>query len=180
MDSATVVSIMTLGILAVGAIAGGIKGFVRQVIELVGLLVSFFVAAVVASWVAAFLADNTSLSRSATLVFGFVAMFIGGLVAFHFVASSAQRLIHMTLLAWVDRACGAALGLVAATLLASVLATVAVDLPISRDLQSGLDRSKVVAFVQPIAGWLFDLVMPRDAGTFASDFARAGAATDGF
>jgi uncharacterized membrane protein required for colicin V production len=172
MDGATIASIAILGVLAVGAIVGGIKGFARQVIELVGLLVSFFVAAVVASWVAAFLSDHTSMPRSATLVIGFVAVFIGGLVAFHFVASSAQRVIHMTLFGWVDRACGAALGLVAATLFASVLTTIAIELPLSDEFEASLAGSSVVAFVQPIAGWLFDLVMPRSGGTFA--IARAG------
>ena len=168
MDGATIASIVTLGVLAMGAIAGGIKGFARQVIELVGLLVSFFVAAVVASWVAAFLSDHTSLPHAATLVIAFVIVFIGGLVAFHFVALSAQRVIHTTLFGWVDRGCGAALGLVAALLVTSVLANVLIELPISANLERSLEESSVVAFVQPIAGWLFDLVTPRDGGAFAA------------
>jgi uncharacterized membrane protein required for colicin V production len=167
MDGATIASIVTLGVLAVGAIVGGTKGLARQVIELLGLLVSFFVAAVVASWVAAFLSDHTSMPHAATLVVGFLAVFIGGLVAFHFVAISAQRVIHTTLFGWVDRACGAGLGLVAALLVASVLANVLIELPISADFERSLEESSVVAFVQPIAGWLFDLVTPRDGGAFA-------------
>jgi uncharacterized membrane protein required for colicin V production len=182
MDGATIASIVTLGVLAVGAIIGGTKGFARQVIELLGLLVSFFVAAVVASWVAAFLSDHTSLPHAATLVVGFVAVFIGGLVAFHFVAISAQRVIHTTLFGWVDRACGAGLGLIAALLVTSVLANVLIELPISADFERSLDESSVVTFVQPIAGWLFDLVTPRDGGAFAAAHAGrcvlAAASTD--
>jgi uncharacterized membrane protein required for colicin V production len=168
MDGATIASIVTLGVLAVGAIVGGTKGFARQVIELLGLLVSFFVAAVVASWLAAFVSDHTSLPHAATLVVGFVTMFIGGLVAFHFVAISAQRVIHTTLFGWVDRACGAALGLVAALMVTSIIVNVLLELPISVDFERSLEQSSVVAFVQPIAGWLFRLVTPHDGGAFAS------------
>jgi len=167
MDGATIASIATLGVLAIGAITGGIKGFARQVIELVGLGVSFVVAAILASWLAALLGAHTSVPHAPALVISFVAMFISGLVAFHFVAISAQRLIHTSLLGWLDRACGAALGLIAATVVASVLATIALDLPLSDNLRASLDDSSVVAFVQPVAGWLLDLVIPRAPGPIA-------------
>ena len=161
MDGATIASIVTLGIIAIGTISGGIKGFARQIIELVGLVVSFLVAAVVASWAASFLAQNGSVSHAATLVIAFIVVFVAGLVAFHFVAIAAQKVIHTTLLGWLDRACGAALGLVAITLLVSILLTMAYDLPLSSELRRALDSSTVVNFVQPIAGWLFDLVIPH-------------------
>jgi uncharacterized membrane protein required for colicin V production len=160
MDGATIASIVTLGLIAIGTITGGIKGLARQIIELVGLVVSFLVAAVLASWLAAFLADHTSIPHAAALVIGFIAVFVSGLVAFHFVAIATQRLIHTSLLGWLDRACGAALGLVAATLVVSILATIALDLPLSNSLRTSLDDSTVVNFVQPIAGWLFDMVLP--------------------
>lgn len=167
MDGATIASSLTLGLIAIGAIAGGIKGLARQVIELVGLVVSFFVAAVLASWLAAFLSGHTSIPHVPALVIGFLAVFVGGLVAFHFVAISAQRLIHTTFFGWFDRACGAILGLVAFTLLASVVTTIAIELPLSEDLRASLEQSSVVAFVQPIAGWLFDLVSPHERGHLA-------------
>ncbi|HEX6791742.1 MAG TPA: CvpA family protein [Candidatus Krumholzibacteria bacterium] len=161
MDGATIASIVTLGIIAIGTISGGLKGFARQIIELVGLVVSFLVAAVVGSWVASFLSANGSVPHAATLVVAFIVFFVAGLVAFHFVAIAAQKLIHTTLLGWLDRACGAALGLVATTLLVSIMLTMAYDLPLSGDLRRAFDSSTVVNFVQPIAGWLFDLVIPH-------------------
>ena len=173
MEGSTVASILTLGLIAIGTIAGGIKGLARQVIELVGLVVSFFVAAVLASWLAAFLGANTPIPHVPALVIAFLAVFIGGIVAFHFVAISAQRLIHTTLFGWFDRACGAALGMVAFTLLASVAVNIMIELPLSADLRRSLDESSVVAFVQPIAGWLFDLVGPRERGPLAAGAARA-------
>jgi uncharacterized membrane protein required for colicin V production len=148
-------------------IAGGIKGFARQIIELVGLVVSFFVAAVLASWLATLFSSHTPIPRAPALVIGFLAVFIGGLVAFHFVAISAQRIVHTTLFGWVDHACGAMLGLIAALLLTSVVATIALELPLSDELYDSLAGSSVVGFVQPIAGWLFDLVGPHEQGKLA-------------
>ena len=161
MDGATIASIVALGLIAIGAITGGIKGFARQIIELVGLVVSFLVAAVVGSWVASFLSSNTSIPHAPSLVLGFVVVFVAGLVAFHFVAIAIQKLIHTSLLGWLDRVGGAVLGLVAATLIVSVLVTIAYDLPLSGDLRRSLDSSTVVNFVQPIAGWLFEMAIPH-------------------
>jgi uncharacterized membrane protein required for colicin V production len=178
MDDATIINVVLVAIIVVGAIAGGIKGFARQVIELVGLMVSFFVAAVLASWIAVFLSHHTSIPRSPALVMGFVAVFVGGLVAFHFVAISAQRLIHTTFFGWVDRACGAMTGLVAATLAASVLTSAALELPVSDRVRAGVERSAVGAFVQPIAGWLLHTVFPRDPGRLASEALARAAGPD--
>ncbi len=167
MDDTTIVSIVLLGIVAIGTIAGGIKGFARQVIELVGLVVSFFVAAVLASWLAAFLSNQLHVPHAPALVLGFLAVFVGGLIAFHFVAISAQRLIHTTLFGWVDRACGALVGLVAAVLVASVVTSVALELPTSDRVRRAVEESTVAEFVQPVASWLIRAVFPRSDEHFA-------------
>lgn len=161
MDGASIASIVTLGLIAIGAISGGIKGLARQVIELLGLIVSFLVAAVGSTWLATLLHVHLHFPHAPALVISFVAIFVSGLVAFHFVAIAIQKLIHTSLLGWLDRACGAALGLVAATLLASILATVALEMPLPDRLRAALDGSTVVNFVQPIAGWLFDIAVPH-------------------
>jgi len=167
MDGSTIASIVTLGILAIGAISGGIKGFARQVIELVGLAVSFLVAAVTASWIAHFLAGHMSIPHAAALVISFAAVFVGGLIGFHFVAITAQRFIHTTLFGWVDRLCGAAIGLLVATLVASLLASAVMELPITSQVRAHLEDSSVVRFIQPIAGGIYEIVMPEDRGPYA-------------
>lgn len=171
MSDVTIINIVLLGVLAIGAIAGATKGFARQVIELVGLVVSFFVAAVIASWLASQLARFTSLPHAPALVIAFIAVFVGGMVAFHFVAISAQRMVHTSLLGWLDRAAGAALGLVAAILVASVLTTLLFEVPVSGGFRASLEESSVCAFVQPVAGWLFNAVFPHDKGPVAAGIA---------
>jgi membrane protein required for colicin V production len=162
MSDTTIINFVLLGVMALGAIAGATKGLARQVIERVGLVVSFFVAAVIASWLAAKLSGLMSIPHSPALVIAFLAVFVGGLVAFHFVAISAQRMVHTSLLGWLDRLGGALVGLLAAVLVASVATTIVFELPISDDFRSGLERSSVVAAVQPVAGWLLDAVFPGD------------------
>jgi uncharacterized membrane protein required for colicin V production len=161
MDGSTIASIVTLGIIAIGTISGGIKGLARQIIELLGLIVSFLVAAVGSTWLAALLHTHASFPHAPALVISFIAVFVSGLVAFHFVAIAIQKLIHTSLLGWLDRACGAALGLVAMTLVVSILTTMALDMPLPDKVRAALDGSTVVNFVQPIAGWLFDIVLPH-------------------
>ena len=96
---------------------------------------------------------------------------VGGLIAFHFVAIATQRLIRTTLFGWVDRACGAMIGLLAAMIVASVLTSVALELPVSDRVHSSVARSSVAAFVQPIAGWLIHRMFPRDPGRLATEAA---------
>ncbi len=167
MEETTVVNIVLIGMLAIGAITGAFKGFARQMIELVGLVVSFFVAAVISSWLATMLSRVIAIAHAPALVLGFLLVFVGGLIAFHFVAISAQRMIHTSFFGWIDRVGGAVVGLLATILLASVLATVVIELPISGQTRASLDRSSVFTTVQPVAGWLFDSVFPRERGHVA-------------
>ncbi len=168
MEATTAVNIVLVGILAIGAITGGIKGLVRQLIELVGLVVSFFVAAVVSSWLAASLTRLASIPHAPSLVIGFLTVFVAGMIAFHFVAISAQRLVQGSLFGWIDRTGGAALGFLAAVLVASVLATITLELPLTGSTRASLERSTVFMRVQPVAGWLVDVVFPRERGHVAS------------
>jgi membrane protein required for colicin V production len=168
MSDATIINIVLLGMLAIGAITGAIKGFTRQVIELVGLVVSFFVAAVIASWLAAKLSGLANLPHAPAPVIAFIAVFVGGLVAFHFVAISTQRMIHTSFFGVFDRLVGGLLGLLAALLVTSVITTILFELPISDGFRSGLEGSSVCAFVTPIAGWLFDAVFPQERRPMAA------------
>lgn len=169
MDDTTIVNIVLVGIIAIGAITGAIKGFTRQIIELIGLVVSFFVGAVLASWLAALLSDHTSIPRAPAMVIGFLGVFVGGMIAFHFVAIAAQRLVHTTFFGWFDRLCGALTGLLFSLFVASILVSVALELQFSERLRNSVEGSSVGMFVQPIAGWVFNSVFPRDSGRLAGD-----------
>lgn len=176
MEPYAVVNVVLLAILAVGAIAGLVKGLIRQVIELVGIVAAFFIAVLFAGWLAGIFEEHLSLPYSPSLVVAFLVLFIAGVIAFHFVAVSLQKLIHMTFLGWVDRLCGAMLGLIIGMIVSSLLVSAVLELPVSKDVRRAVERSSVSMFVRPIAPWLFDFVFSHgDRGVdFESIFKRGG------
>jgi membrane protein required for colicin V production len=158
MEAYAVVNVALLAILAVGTIVGLAKGLIRQVIELAGIIGSFFVAVLFAGWLAAVFQKHLSLPYSPSLVIAFLVIFIVGMIAFHFLAISLQKLIHMTFLGWVDRLCGAMLGLIIGMIISSLLVSAVLELPVSKDVRRAVERSSVSMFVRPVAPWLFDVV----------------------
>jgi uncharacterized membrane protein required for colicin V production len=136
---------------------------------------SFFVAVLFAGWLAAILQEHTALPYSPSLVVSALAIFIGGIVGFHFLAMSIRKLVHLTFLGWVDRMCGGILGLIIGMIVGSLLVWAALELPVSRQVRRAVEDSSVSMFVQPIAPWLFDVVFEHgDKGIdFHSIFKRS-------
>jgi len=157
-DGSAWVSLVLLGLLAIGSVVGLFKGLIRQVVELAGMVVSFLLATLFAGWLANALARHTSLPYSPSLVIAFLLVFIAGMVAFHFLAAWIQKLVQMTFLGWFDRLCGALLGLIVGLIVTSLLLSVALELPLPREVHLSMERSSVALFVRPIAPWLFDAV----------------------
>jgi membrane protein required for colicin V production len=176
MEGYVIVNVAILAILAVGTIAGLTKGLIRQVVELVGIIGSFMIAVLFAGWLAAILQERFSVPYSPSLVVAFVAIFIAGMVAFHFVAISLRKLIHMTFLGWVDRMCGGILGLIIGMIVSSLLVSVVLELPVSKNVRRAVERSEVSIFVRPIAPWLFDFVFAHGQRgvDYRSIFKRGG------
>jgi len=176
MEGFALVNIALLAIMAVGTVAGLVKGLVRQAIELIGLVGSFFIAVLFAGWLAAILQEHVSIPYSPSLVVAFVAIFVAGLIAFHFLAISIRKLVHMTFLGWVDRLCGGILGLIIGMIISSALVCVVLELPVSKDVRRSVEDSTVSMFVQPMAPWIFDTVFSHgEQGVdFESIFKRGG------
>jgi membrane protein required for colicin V production len=176
MEGYVIVNVILLAILAVGTIVGLAKGLIRQVIELVGIVASFFIAVLFAGWLAAILQEHISVPYSPSLVVAFVIIFIAGMVAFHFVAVSMRKLIHMTFLGWVDRMCGAMLGLIIGMIVSSLLVSAVLELPVSKDVRRAVEHSSVSMYVRPIAPWLFDFVFSHGKRgiDYESIFKRGG------
>ena len=168
MDAAATTNAILIGVLAIGTISGLVKGLVRQVIELAGVVGSFFIAILFAGWVADILQRHLEIPYSPALVIGFLIIFIGGMVAFHFLAVSVRKVVHMTFLGWVDRFCGAALGLIVALIVTSLLVSAVLELPIDGGVRSEIEGAEVSLFVRPIAPWLFDIVFSH--GSKGVDF----------
>ena len=176
MDGTAVVNIVLVSIIAIGAVSGLVKGLIRQVIELIGIVGSLFIAVLFAGMLATVLEDKTSIPYSPALVISFAVLFVAGMVAFHFLAITLQKLVRMTFLGWVDRLCGAMLGLIVGIIVSSLLVAVVMELPAPRNLQRAVGRADVSLFVRPVAPWLFDVVFShgRHGIDFESIFRRGG------
>jgi membrane protein required for colicin V production len=158
MDITGVTNAVLIGVIAMGTITGLVKGLVRQVLELAGVVASFLLAVFFSGWAATMLERHFELPYSPALVVGFLLLFIGGTVLFHFIAQGVQRVVHMTFLGWVDRFCGGALGLVIGLLVASLLVAAALELPIPAARRNQIEQADVSLFVRPIAPWLFNAI----------------------
>jgi membrane protein required for colicin V production len=175
-EGVAIVNIVLVVILAAGLISGLVKGLIRQVIELAGIIGSFFIAVLFAGWLADLLQEHVSLPYSPSLVVAFIVLFVAGLIGFHFVAMSVQKLVHMTFLGWVDRMCGGMLGLIVGLLFASVLVTVVLELPVPNEVRQPVQNAEMALFVEPIAPRLFDFVFShvKDGYDFRSVFKGGG------
>lgn len=176
MEGIAIVNIVLVAIMGAGLIAGLVKGLIRQVVELAGLVGSFLLAVLFAGWLADLLHKHVSLPYSPSLVIAFVVLFIAGMIGFHFLAVSIQKLVHMTFLGWVDRLCGGMLGLVVGMILSSLLVSLVLELPVSDTVRRPVENAEVALFVRPVAPALFNFVFShtRDGYDFRSVFKRGG------
>jgi len=168
MESVQVIDVALYIVIGVAAITGLVKGLVRQAVELAGVVASFILAMVFAGWLAEFLHVHTPLPYSPSMVIAFIALLAMGIVASHVIAISVQKLIRMTFLGWFDHLCGGALGLVVGAIVASLLVSVALELPLSARSRGYLRDSSVCAFVRPIAPRIFNAVFSK--GPYDLDF----------
>ena len=164
MNMEIVTNVVLIGILFIGTAIGFAKGFVEQAVEFIGVVVALVLAIMLGGSVARFLDLKTALPYSTSLVVASIVLFFGGLLATHFSARAVSRVVKMTLLGWVDRLAGAALGLVIAMILSSVLVTLALTLPFPKPIQKDVRQASVSLFVKPIAGQIFNFIVARGSG----------------
>ncbi len=159
MDLVLVTNIALVGVLIIGTAIGFAKGFLEQALEFLGVVVSFVVAVLLGGILANFAQHQFSTPYSPTLVVVSIVIFFAGLVITHLLARAIGRVVKMTLLGWVDRFAGAILGFLVAMVVASLLITVTLELPFSRNLQRDVQRASVSLFLRPIAGDIFNFLV---------------------
>lgn len=169
MDNVDMVNLLATVILGVAVIVGLVKGLVRQIIELVGIIAAFVVAMIFAGWLAEALRLHTPLPYSPSMVVAFILLFVGGIIASHFIALAVQKIVRMTFLGWFDRLCGGALGLVVGFIILSLLVSVVLELPISATTRGYIKSSEVCMFARPIAPTIFNAILSHGPNAIAYD-----------
>jgi uncharacterized membrane protein required for colicin V production len=159
MDVLVVTNIVLIGILFIGAAVGFAKGFLEQAIEFIGVVVAFVLAILLGGELANLAEDRFSLPYSPALAVASVVLFLAGLILVRLLAKAVGKVVKMTLLGWVDRFAGAALGLVVAMIVSSLLVTLTLELPFPRTIQRDVQRASLSLFVRPIAGQIFNFIV---------------------
>ncbi|MEJ2720260.1 MAG: CvpA family protein [bacterium] len=159
MDTAAITNMVLIGILMIGAAVGFAKGFLEQAIELLGVVAAFIIAILFGGMVARVLADRLGVSYSPALVVASIVLFFAGLMLTHFLAKLVGRAVKMTLLGWVDRFSGAMLGLLMAMIIASLLITFSLELPLPRKTQREIQGATVSLFLRPVAGQIYNWIV---------------------
>jgi membrane protein required for colicin V production len=117
-------NVLDVGLLVLAALLAGVgllKGLTRLLVGIAALVAAFFLAALLHEAFAARLAGWFRAPRPALLLAAYFAIFVGTLLVGGGIAFIARRLVKAAMLGWADRLAGAALGLVAAALVAAVL-----------------------------------------------------------
>jgi len=159
MDVVLVTNVVLAGVMLVGTAIGFAKGFVEQAVEFLGVVASFILAALLGGLLANFAEHRFNFPYTTSLIVGSIVLFFAGLMVTHLLARAVGRVTKMTLLGWVDRIAGAALGLIVAMILGSLLITLTLGMPLPRTFQRDVQRASVSLFLRPIAGEIFNFVV---------------------
>jgi membrane protein required for colicin V production len=121
MENLNALDFALLGLLGLLALLGLIKGLTRLAISVVALVAAFLLAAHFHEPVAEAIAARTRLSGPLLMLVAYLSIFLGTMLAGALAGFIARKLVQAALLSWIDRLAGAAVGLVAATLLAALI-----------------------------------------------------------
>ncbi len=138
---AAVVVIVIFGIL------GFKDGVIKRILEIAGVFVSLILTARFATAAEPWVAAKTGLSEGTALLVTWAALFFAGLLLSRLLASMASKLVRLTVLGWLDRWGGAAVGMALGTLVASVILVAASSVPGGVKIQSAYDESALGRFI---------------------------------
>jgi len=126
-----------LVVLALAAIYGLLRGVLRMVTSIVALVAGVYFASIYYPQVAAFFQPRFDLGPSSAAAIGYVAVFAAIFIVVAVVGEAFGRLLNIARLGFLDRLCGAAVGVAVAGALIGVLlmiftALMPIDAPILR------------------------------------------------
>lgn len=135
--------IFGLAVIVLFGALGWRDGVVKRVLEVAGAIAALLLTARFASAVQPWVSERTGAGTSPALLITWAAMFLLGLLLSRLLAGLIAKLLHLTVLVWVDRLGGAVLGMAFGTLLASVLLVAASQVRGGASVQTDCDRTVV-------------------------------------
>lgn len=149
---------IAIGIIVLYFLIAGIrKGLIRQVLEVVGIVAAFVCSFYLANRLALYLEPRIDLSYNLSLVISAAIIFVGVIIAFHYLGLALKKFLDITLLGAFDKVMGGVFGAVKGLLLCSLLLVILLALPLPGGFKKELKSDPVVGYVEPLLPVLYEM-----------------------
>lgn len=146
-------------LIAFFAIEGYRHGIIRRLFEFLGLIGVFFLASRVGNWLAPQLSENLPISSKVAFFTAWVLVIVLGILLVRLLARAITKLFSFSVIAWVDKGGGFALGAAFGGILASCLMILILALPIDEEFRAELRAHPGAGTLLWIAPTLYDGIM---------------------
>jgi membrane protein required for colicin V production len=144
-----VFDIIVAAIALLFVIFGMYRGFIEEAIRLIGIVAAFFTGLALYRNVAMHL-TFLKLTGAVLSVVSFLLIFLATLLVIILLGLLVRKIIHLTVLGWVDRACGGVLGFLKVFFLVWIVVMSVASLPFGMSSQ-WLARSKTYSFFSALS-----------------------------
>lgn len=162
-----IVRIITGTVLVIFFLWGIRRGLIRQVCEVVGLVAAFVGSFYLSHQFSTYLQGKFDFSGRIAFIIAAIAIFVGVVIAFHFIGVSLQKLFKLTMLGSFDRVLGGIVGVFKGIILMSLVFVIFMSMPFQEELQKEIEDDPFTGAIYPVLPVLFDIIVSRTGVDFA-------------
>jgi uncharacterized membrane protein required for colicin V production len=161
-----VILVVAAAVIAFCAIEGLRHGIVRRLVEFLGLIAVFLLASRSGGWLAPRLSDVLPISPKVAFFCAWILVIVLGIVLVRLLARGIAKLFSFSIIGWLDKGGGFALGAAFGGVVASCLLILLLALPVSDDFRIQVREHPGAATLLWIAPAVYDglnAVLPGDS-----------------
>lgn len=137
-------------------IEGVRQGVVRRIVELFGLVLVFVFASRLAGDLQPILHEKWGMAERAAFFASWGVVLVSGIVLVRLVATLSQKLVRLTITAWLDRIGGAVLGALFGGVIVSCLLIALLALPVGDEFKTEIKQDEVASRLLYLAPSVYD------------------------
>ena len=147
------------GIVVTWFLVEGVRhGVVRRIVEFVGLVLVFVFASRLAGDLEPVLHEKWGMAARAAFFVSWGVVLVGGILLVRLAATLSQKLVRLTITAWLDRIGGGVLGALFGGVIVSCLLIVVLALPVGEELKHEIREDEVSSRLLHLAPSFYDAV----------------------